>query len=211
MFSSAPFPQDVAFSGYLDQWRKLFAISVAFPAHHSHPGANLDFYACVKEVGALWNLHSDVNTGCIIRSSAPFDTQLLTVLTMSLKRRDSVYAGPVLHAELERVVPLQQVHTLCGGTGSRSRWYRAPSSFCVALRVQCTNIVLLFQTPLSTSKGIWKHGSTSSTKTIITVTSAARADARVVRELTFKEGKPGILPELQRSRCRTPEGVYLSG
>ncbi len=84
MFSSAPFPQDVAFSGYLDQWRKLFAISVAFPAHHSHPGANLDFYACVKEVGALWNLHSDVNTGCIIRSSAPFDTQLLTVLTMSL-------------------------------------------------------------------------------------------------------------------------------
>ncbi len=42
------------------QWRKLFAISVAFPAHHahdSHPGANPDFYACMKEIGASWNLH----------------------------------------------------------------------------------------------------------------------------------------------------------
>ncbi len=53
----------------------------------------------------------------------------------------------------------------------------------------------------------WKHGPASSTKLAITVTSATRADVHVVRELTFEDGKPGILPDLQRMRWRAPKGI----
>ncbi|KAK0434455.1 hypothetical protein EV421DRAFT_1909355 [Armillaria borealis] len=174
---------------------RALAISVTCPAHHAHgnrQGANPDLYACVKEVGASWRLHFNINTGRIIRSSAPLDAQLLPVLTYDDSIQTMTLNSPISFT-LDRYSILNSKELFL---------YSA---------VQCANIDLLFQAPLSTSKGIWKHRSTSSTKTIITVTSATRADAHVVRELTFKEGKPGILPELQRSRWRAPEGFVPLG
>ncbi|SJL14475.1 uncharacterized protein ARMOST_17933 [Armillaria ostoyae] len=190
MFSSAPFLQDVAVSGYLDQWRKLFAISVAFPAHHahhSHPGANPDFYACVKEVGVSWNLHFDINTWRIIRSSTLSDAQLLPVLTNNDIR--TVTLNGEIPSVLDRYSLLNWKELFLYKCNIQAFSYFRPIS-------------------LSTFKGIWKLRSTSSTKLAITVTSATRADVHVARELMFEEGKPGVLPELQHSRWRAPEGIY---
>ncbi|KAK0434449.1 hypothetical protein EV421DRAFT_1839889 [Armillaria borealis] len=139
MFSSAPFLQDVAVSGYLDQWRKLFAISVAFPAHrahHSHPGANPDFYACVKEVGVSWNLHFVINTWRTIRSSTLSDAQLLPVLTNN-DIRTMTLNGEILSV-LDRYSLLNW----------KELFLYSPFFICVVLRVQCTSIFLL-QTNIS--------------------------------------------------------------
>ncbi len=81
-----------------------------------------------------------------------------------------------------------------------------PFFLCVVLRVQYTSIFLL-QTNISFD--VQRHLETSSSmKLIITVTSATPADVYVARELTLKEGKPGILPELQCSQWRAPEDIY---
>ncbi|PBK84058.1 hypothetical protein ARMGADRAFT_1037417 [Armillaria gallica] len=177
MFSSAPFLQDVAVSGFLDQWRKLFAISVAFLAHHSrhsHPDANLDFYACVKEVGASWNLHFDINTGRIIRSSAPSDAQLLPILTNNEIR----------------------AMTLNGET---------PSVLDRYFLLNWKELFLYSQYLFRRSKAFENFGQRHRQNSSSPLT---RADVHVARELTFEEGKLGILPELQRSRWRVPEGIY---
>ncbi len=60
---------------------------------------------------------------------------------------------------------------------------------------------------LSKFKGLWQQWSSSLTKLGITVTSATRVDT--VRELTFEEGKPGILPYLQHLELCTPEGMSI--
>ncbi|KAK0434430.1 hypothetical protein EV421DRAFT_1740864 [Armillaria borealis] len=52
----------------------------------------------------------------------------------------------------------------------------------------------------STFKGVWKRWSSSLVDLTITVNSATRTEA--VRELTFGEGEPGILPNLQHLMLR---------
>ncbi|KAK0199596.1 hypothetical protein DFS33DRAFT_1456875 [Desarmillaria ectypa] len=62
-------------------------------------------------------------------------------------------------------------------------------------------------TPLSTFRGLWKQWSLSLTKLAIAVTSTTQMD--VIRELTFEEGKPGTLPNLQYLTLCTPVGVSI--
>lgn len=60
---------------------------------------------------------------------------------------------------------------------------------------------------LLTFKGVWKQWSSSLEGLTITVDAATRTEA--VRELTFEEGEPSILPNLQRLMLRTPEGSCI--
>ncbi len=53
----------------------------------------------------------------------------------------------------------------------------------------------------------WEQWSTSLTKLTITVVETTRADT--VRELTFEEGRPGVLPNLQYLKLRAPEGLCI--
>ncbi len=229
LFSSAPLLQDLTFTGTIVLWRELaramplsqlvrLAVGVTM---HKLDDASPDFYACVKKATMLEDLEflvthkEDDSEDSVVQPSVQSNAQILpTFGHNSIKRL--VLDSKSLSILDQCSVPNLKALSIYSGYGNHPGGSEVESTdpgveyllrFVERSDCNVQTFVSFLSTPLSIFKSLWKQWSSSLTNLTVTVTSAARLDA--VRELTFKEGKPGILPYLQHLTLRSSEGVSI--
>ncbi|PBK84056.1 hypothetical protein ARMGADRAFT_616957 [Armillaria gallica] len=224
LFSSAPLLQDLTFDGTIVLWRELARAMPLFQlvklsvkvTMHKLDDACSDFYACVKEATMLEDLEFSVSheKDHVVQTSAPSNSQLLPTFVhnkIQNLKLDSDILSILDRCSIpnlkELYISSKRRNYLAGpeveiGVGPLLRFVER--SECSVKAFSCYD---LRPVPLSKFNGLWKQWSSSLTKLAMFVTSATLVDA--VRELTFEEAKPSILPNLQHLTLFTLEGVSI--
>ncbi|KAK0434418.1 hypothetical protein EV421DRAFT_1839740 [Armillaria borealis] len=225
LFSSAPLLQEFVFSGTIFMWREVaravplsqlvrLLVSVSM---HKLDDVSPDIYACMTEVTVLEELcfHVSRREDRIIQPPAESNAQLLPTFVHNNIKKLDLDSGSLSILDQCSIPNLKEL-TISSGHGkylSGSEVESADPGVEYLLRFversECNveTFVSSLSMPLSTFKSLWTQWSSSLTKLTITVTSVTRVDA--VRELTFEDGKPGILPKLQHLILRTLEGISI--
>ncbi|KAK0434436.1 hypothetical protein EV421DRAFT_1991890 [Armillaria borealis] len=215
LFSSAPLLRDLSFLGWINHWRELARVT---PLSHltklvvtilDGVDTNSEFYTCVKEARALGELHFHV------KRQVPYDARLFPAVVHHNIQK--LLLNDDIPAILDRC-PMPNLTELF--------LYEGYSTFFDDPEVSTADQTLLLRfversgcnmrdfhcfrpIPLLMFQSIWKQWPTSLMNLTITVSSTTRVDA--VRELTFEEGKPGVLPNLRHLTLRMSEGLSIFG
>ncbi|KAK0212006.1 hypothetical protein IW262DRAFT_1467426 [Armillaria fumosa] len=227
LFSSAPLLQDLTFVGTIVLWRELSPVMplsqlvrlVVVVMTHKIDDTREDFSVCVREATMLEDLDfyatQDDSEDTVIQPSGHPNVQLLptfihnVIQKLALESESLSILDPYSIPHLKELSIHGQHRDHSGGSHVESADPGVEYLFRFVERSECNvqTFNSFLSMPLSIFKRLWKQWSSSLTKLTVTVTSAARLDA--VRELTFKEGKPGILPNLQHLTLRSYEGVLI--
>ncbi|SJL14465.1 uncharacterized protein ARMOST_17922 [Armillaria ostoyae] len=218
LFSSAPLLRDLTFCGCIVQWRGLSqSVSLSQLTKlvidiFDYVYADPDFYACVKEATMLEDLYFAISgrEDHIVQASAPSDLQLFPPFVHNsiwkLSFRDEI---PSI---LDRCcMPNLKELSISGQyvipSGLEPVDLKVLLRFVLHSECNVRKFCCFKPIPFSALKSLWERWSSSLTELTITLTSATRADT--VRELTFEEGKPDILPNLQHLTLDTIEGMTI--
>ncbi|KAK0434447.1 hypothetical protein EV421DRAFT_2039625 [Armillaria borealis] len=224
LFPSAPLLQDLTFDGTIVLWRELaramplsqlVKLSVKVTMHRLDDPSP-DFYTCMKEATMLENLEFSVSRDKdhVVQTSTPSNSQLLPTFVHNKIQNLKLDSDILSILDRCSIPNLKEIYIsgkhrnyLAGpeveyGVGPLLRFVER--SECSVEAFSCYDFKPV---PLSEFNGLWKQWSSSLTKLAMFVTSATRVDA--VRELTFEEGKPSILPNLQHLTLFALEGVSI--
>lgn len=170
---------------------------------------NSEFYTCVKEAHALEELNFHVER------QAPYDAQLFPAVVhrniQKLLFSDDI---PVIldrcpMPNLKELFLYEGYSTFFGDPEVSPADQTLFLHFVERSKCNVRDFCCFQQMPLLMVQSIWKQWPTSLTNLTITVSSTTRVDA--VRELTFQEGKPVVLPNLQHLTLRMSEGMSTFG
>ncbi|KAK0436301.1 uncharacterized protein EV420DRAFT_241876 [Desarmillaria tabescens] len=223
LFSSAPLLQDVNFVGPIVMWREFArVVSLSQLVRLTvHDDIMPDFYACVKETTALEDLYFRIShlEDQVVQPSTPGSNAQLLPTFVHNNIQKLVLDGKLLCILDRFSIPNLKELLICSklgedhlvrpevespdlgvGVGHLLRFLKG--SECNLQAFHC-----FIPIPLSALRSLWKQWLSSLTRLTITITLPTQGD--VVRELTFQEGEPGVLPNLQLLRLRTPDGVSI--
>ncbi len=230
LFSSVPLLRDLDFCGSIVLWRVLartvplhqlvnltmsLSINEASEENSDLDDANPDFYACLKDAILLENLAFKVYSERIIfQPSGPSDASLFhpfihhNIHTLALDGDIPTVLGQCFMPNLKelfvyRDYEMELIAPMIAPPAHAGSLLR----FACHSKSNLQTFSYFKSLPLPVLNSAWEQWSTSLTKLTITVVETTRADT--VRELTFEEGRPGVLPNLQYLKLRAPEGLCI--